>query len=413
MRSRPTIFRTCRMKFFRRKIYKMITVILIIAIIMIAAHLILKMLLDFGENNALYYPGVAVTVAKPLESQIYFNNTVGATELIEQIKQILDQAQHSIDIAIYSFNSDRLKKALYAANARGVKVTLILNKSTRSLNNAIFADLPPGITTVDAGTYDARRSQKSSYMHHKLILIDRGYPSQKLLTGSFNFTDIGEKYVHSFFVVSPDATLISLYGKEFDLLKNGVTGVAKLGKRSYKPWLGKIRYQNGSLEVWMGPGFSRNSIKHRILQLIDSAQTSMDLIMWDITDRQIARALLKRTIEGVRVRIIAEDSVAENKYSVLPYLASEKKKNNMSNLEIILDTKAAALITPGPEIPKDFNPYLHHHVMIVDSKTSVFGTNNWSTSGFYRNDEDTIITDNSYLTDAFRKTFDFFYTTLK
>jgi phosphatidylserine/phosphatidylglycerophosphate/cardiolipin synthase-like enzyme len=381
--------------------------------VMTATHFILKGLLHVGRNSAQQYPGEDIQVTRPLKSQVYFNNMVGATELIQELIQRINKAQHSIDIAIYAFNSPRLKNALYAAHARGIKVTLILNKSTRSVNNIIFSDLPQGITTVDAGTYDARHRKKTSYMHHKIILIDRGHPSQELLTGSFNFTDIGEKYVHSFFIVTHDETLITLYGKEFDLLKKGITGIAKLGHESYNPWLGKIRYANGVVEVWMGPGFSRNSVRYRILELIDTAHKSLDLIMWDITDRQIAQALLKKILSGVKVRIVAEDSVAENKFSILPYLTSEKKKHSLSNLEIILDTKAAALITPGPEIPKGFNPYMHHHVMIVDEKTVVFGSNNWSTSGFYHNDEDTLITDNAYITGEFKKTFSFFYETLK
>ena len=51
--------------------------------------------------------------------------------------------------------------------------------------------------------------------------------------------------------------------------------------------------------------------------------------------------------------------------------------------------------------------------MIIDNQKIIFGTNNWSTWGFYKNDEDTILTNNKYLVTEFQKTFDYFYKTLK
>jgi len=134
-------------------------------------------------------------------------------------------------------------------------------------------------------------------------------------------------------------------------------------------------------------------------------------MIWDFTDERIAQALIKKSLAGVKVRIIAEDTNAYTPHSMIPFLLSKKEKNNLSNIEIILDTKSKMLITE--RVPGGFNPYLHQHTMIFDGKTTVFGTNNWSFWGFYRNDEDMLITNNAYLTNEFQKTFNFFYQTLK
>lgn len=399
------------MKNSKNKFRKIIITIFILTAILTSSHFLVKKTISFKRLGSIHHPVQNIIAEKPLETTVYFNNNVEETKAIEEIRQFLQKAQHSIEIAIFSFNSNRLKETLYQAAQKGIKVTLILNKSTRFQHDKIFTNLPHEITRIDVGSHDRNNSKNTLYMHHKFILIDRGYPSQELLTGSFDFTDIGEKYVQSFFLTTSDDALISVYGKEFDLLKKGISGLSKLKQRSYEPWAAKIQYQNEFVEVWMSPGFSKNSIKYRVLELINSAQSSIDFMIWDFTDERIAQALIKKSLAGVKVRIIAEDTNAYTPHSMIPFLLSKKEKNNLSNIEIILDTKSKMLITE--RVSGGFNPYLHQHTMIFDGKTTVFGTNNWSFWGFYRNDEDMLITNNAYLTNEFQKTFNFFYQTLK
>lgn len=390
--------------------YGILIILLIIIGLLWSAHSTPKTV-SIVRSPVIDRPGQYFTAHKPLNATIYFNNIVGETKEIAHIKEIIDEAKHTIEIATFSFNSFRIKKALYDAHRRGVKITLILNKSTRLKNNKILSDLPWTIRRMDLGQHDAKNSKKTIYMHHKFILVDRGYPEQKLVTGSLNFTDLGEKYVQSFFIITTDASVISVYGNEFDLLNKKITGITKLKQKAYHPWAATIEYTDGFLEIWMSPGFLKNSVKYRILDLIHSAQQNIDIMMWDFTDRQIAQALIKKSIEGVKVCLIAEDTNAKMKHSIIPWLQEKKIRNNLSNFDIILDTKSKSLIKEN--VPPDFNPYLHQHTMIVDKKITVFGTTNWSMWGFYYNDEDMLITNNAALTNEFEKTFNFFYETLK
>lgn len=400
-----------KFKLTKSNAYKLLAVLVSIGAVMVGLHYILREIFFASRARDITIPAQTITVANPLLTTIYFNNIIGATGAVAQFEKSIDSAQHSIEIAVFSIKSDRLRQALYRADARGVKVTLILDSSRADQHNKAFPDLPKGIVRIDDGTYDAVNSKNTAYMHHKFMLIDRGYPTQELTQGSLNFTDLGEKYNESYFLTTSDATLIKIYGGEFDLLKKGVTSLGKLGNAEYDPWTARIQYPNGFLEVWMSPGFSNDSAKYRILELINSATTSLDLMMWDFTDTKIAQALVKKSEAGVHVRIVADNTNATSSYSVLPTLMKAKEKEGLKNLEVILDTKSTALIT-GP-VPDGFNPYLHEHSMIVDGKIAVFGTNNWSMWGFYHNDEDTLITDNTYLVGQFEKTFDYFYTTLK
>jgi phosphatidylserine/phosphatidylglycerophosphate/cardiolipin synthase-like enzyme len=340
-----------------------------------------------------------------------FNNDVGVKGAIEKFEKSINNAKHSVEIAVFSANSDRIRKALVNADKRGVKVTMILDSSRVEQHNLAFKNSAESIRRIDSGKYDSSNSKNTWYMHHKFMIVDRGFPTAELTTGSLNFTDIGEKYNESFFLVTSDPDLISVYGREFDLLLKGLTGVNKLTSREYDPWSSKIQYANGYVEVWMSPGFATRSAKYRIIQLIESATSSLDIMMWYFTDDEIAKALVKKSEKGVKVRIITEDTNATSTTSVIPFILGEKDSKKLSNIEVVLDTKSTALITQ--QVPDGFNPYFHQHTMIVDGKTVVFGTNNWSIWGFYHNDEDILITDNAYIVNQFKKTFDFFYKGLK
>ena len=162
----------------------------------------------------------------------------------------------------------------------------------------------------------------------------------------------------------------------------------------------------------MSPGFDKNSVKYKIIDEISKAQKNIDIIMWQFTDRKIANALIEKAKIGIPVKIISDDLVANEIGSSIPYLKEAVLKNNLNNLEIIIDTKSKEQIDTTKFSP-NFNPLIHHHFMIIDNQKIIFGTNNWSTWGFYKNDEDTILTNNKYLVTEFQKTFDYFYKTLK
>ncbi len=386
--------------------------ILIISIITVCAvYVVARFMVNEGKRVHSFGPEQIVTADRPLSADIYFNNIVGATGTLAFLKGEIDRAQHSIDIAMFSFSSDDLKQALYAADKRGVKVTLVLDRSKYKQHDFIFSDLPPSIQRIDAGSYDANNSRKTVYMHDKFMIIDRDFPTRKLITGSFNFTTWGEKYNQSFFMVTNDPDLVGIFGKEFDFLRQKISGIKKLGSMAYNPWATTISYSDSFLEVWFSPGFASQSIKYRILNVVDASVKTLDLMMWDITDRQIATAVIKRAQAGVKVRIIAEVATASGEASMIPYLQEQKKNLNLQNLEIILDTKLPAQSIDT--LPDDFAPYIHHHSVIADEKMLVFGSENWSLWGFYNNDENAFVTDNARLITEFQKTFDHFYDILK
>ncbi|MBI5209916.1 MAG: hypothetical protein HY927_08090 [Elusimicrobia bacterium] len=94
-------------------------------------------------------------------------------------------AGRSLDIAMFSCTSERIKEALLEARSRGVKIRLVFDK-------AQFRFLPPMMWFVDNG-FDVRLAEGfrpgRSAMHHKFVIFD----GELLQNGSYNWTD-GAKY---------------------------------------------------------------------------------------------------------------------------------------------------------------------------------------------------------------------------
>lgn len=386
-------------------------ILLSLAAVILLMYYILDEAFYLSRNDKVDYPASNITIDRPLLTDISFNNQVEQTGAINKFESSIDKAKHSIDIAVFSFLSDRLRQALVRADNRGVKITMILDISRKSQHNLALANSIGKMTIIDRGRYDQENSRNSFNMHHKFMIVDRGYDNEELTTGSLNFTDIGEKYNESFYMTTNDKDLINVYAREFDILKNGSSGISKLRYREYDPWATNLNYKNGLMEVWMSPGLGNRTAKSRILKMISSATSTIDIMMWHFTDYDLAKALINKAEKGIKIRIITEDSNATSTNSMIPILNKYNESGNKNNIEIILDTKSKSLIKEN--MPASFNPYFHQHTMLVDGREVVFGTNNWTEWAFFHNDEDILVTNIPYIVNKFQETFDYFYKQLR
>ncbi len=89
----------------------------------------------------------------------------------------INNAEHSIDVAIYSFTSEKIAKALIDAQKRGVECRIVIDylqsKSKYSMKD-----------TLEKAGLKVRVSSPDKVMHNKFAVID-DYIS---ITGSFNWT---------------------------------------------------------------------------------------------------------------------------------------------------------------------------------------------------------------------------------
>jgi len=111
--------------------------------------------------------------------EVFFSPRGGATEAI--VRE-LGNTKQEILVQAYSFTSAPIAKALVDAYKRGVKVTVVLDKSQRGerYTSATFvanAGIPIFI------------DDRHAIAHNKIMIIDRS----TMITGSFNFTKAAEE----------------------------------------------------------------------------------------------------------------------------------------------------------------------------------------------------------------------------
>jgi phosphatidylserine/phosphatidylglycerophosphate/cardiolipin synthase-like enzyme len=148
---------------------------------------------------------VAATPETPAGSSIrtFFSPNGGGTEAI--VAEI-QHARSEVLVQAYSFTSAPIAKALLDARKRGVKITVILDKSQKTAKySAADFLLNSGILTYIDG--------KHAIAHNKIMIIDR----ECVITGSFNFTKAAEeKNAENILVIRGIPDLTAKYIGNFD-----------------------------------------------------------------------------------------------------------------------------------------------------------------------------------------------------
>jgi phosphatidylserine/phosphatidylglycerophosphate/cardiolipin synthase-like enzyme len=136
-------------------------------------------------------------------TDVFFSPRGGATE---SVVHELGSAKKEILVQAYSFTSAPIAKALVDAHKRGVKVTVVLDKSQRSTkySSADFVAHAGIPTYIDA---------QHAIAHNKIMIID----GATLITGSFNFTKAAEeKNAENLLVIKGDPGLVKKYLENFE-----------------------------------------------------------------------------------------------------------------------------------------------------------------------------------------------------
>ena len=139
-------------------------------------------------------------------SEVYFSPEGG---IQDQIIRRVNQAQSTIDIAMYSFTSGAIAKALAEAHARGVTVRVIRDASQSHDKHDENAFLQAHGIQVQEMPENGR-----GRFHDKFAIFD----DKVLETGSFNWTANGEKYNHENVIFFTDPDLIRAFRQEFEKL---------------------------------------------------------------------------------------------------------------------------------------------------------------------------------------------------
>ncbi len=379
--------------------------LLALGIIFLLGYSLRLLLPNFEEKITIRSEaGKEVDATEPVNAEIIFNNEIGTDIFSKRIVEEFDQAQSSIEVAMYAFTLASVREAIYRADARGVKVTIITDAKKDEMHDIFFINASDSIELLSP-------SNNSTLMHHKFAIVDRDTNNAKLIFGAYNFTELQEKYDPSFLLISDNEDLIDSFGREFSRLKSSLSGLLKYKDDNYSPWDLSLKAGNYDYEVWFSPGKKGDSIKEKLVNLVQGAENNIKIMIWDFTDKDLAVEIVKKARAGIKVQMIVDTWNFNNPNSVFHYLLEAKERYSLDNFELITDHKNGDLIlaAAGEDVQADFDPFLHHHLLIIDDATALFGTNNWSRSGSYNNDESMMVTNDNQIVADFLMSFDYHY----
>ena len=131
------------------------------------------------------------------DTKVFFSPKGGCTnEVITHI----NNAQKTIDIAIYSFTSEPIAQALVKVEDRGVQIRILMDKQQAKGRYSKFSFLANNEVPVCLDKH-------SGSMHNKIAIID----SVVLLTGSFNWSRNAEERNEENLLVIDDLEIVEIY----------------------------------------------------------------------------------------------------------------------------------------------------------------------------------------------------------
>jgi len=412
-------------------------------------------------------------LAQNEQIQAYFNHNQakGATytdpyrqqkrpgDNLEQILiNAISSASESIEIAVQEFRLPQIAKALAKKQQNGVAVRVILENDYRhpwseysqneinQLTKREMSRYQAGIELIDingdgnltpeeiqqrdalvilenAGIPiiddTADGSKGSGLMHHKFMIVDQ----ETLVVTSANFTlsgihgDLGKPNTrgnaNNLLTINSEA-LANIFLEEFQIMwgdgvggkPNSIFGVKK-ENRQFSP----IIVGNSVVKVHFSPTSKTKPWKETsngfIGNQLREATNSVNLALFVFSDQKIVNILAQQHQNEVAVKGLIDSGFAYRYYSeALDMLGIALARN--CQIETGNAPWESPISTVGvPELAE--GDKLHHKFAIIDEKTVVTGSHNWSAAANYQNDETVLVIQNPTVAAHYQREFERLY----
>ncbi|MFO0673098.1 MAG: phospholipase D-like domain-containing protein [Polyangiaceae bacterium] len=299
---------------------------------------------DAGETN--YPPSCDPYEPRHTTPELY----IGPTGLEKKTVDLINSAEKTIDLSIYEIDTKSIIAALKSAKSRGVTVRVVMDKNQNAAARSSLKNA--GITVNDA-------SGNFPYFHVKVMILD----GDRALVSSANFNDYSMQGERNYAILDHDKDDIEGLQKLFD---NDFAG------KSDTPDLSCSR-------LIVSPVNARERLK----ELIQSAQTKLDLSVMYITDPEMANAVKERQAAGVAVRLL------------------------LANPKWISDNAGSAQQFAAAKVPvKIMTAYDLHAKLIVTERAAFVGSENFSSNSLDQNREVGVFVTNPEPLAAIQKQFD-------
>jgi phosphatidylserine/phosphatidylglycerophosphate/cardiolipin synthase-like enzyme len=401
--------------------------------------------------------------------QVYFNHD-RAVEFTEPYRQktrlgndlaarlinAIDSSQSQIDIAVQEFQLPNIAQALATKSQAGIKIRVILEHNYRRPLSELTATEIDSLTSRDLEHYRAFQklvdidgdgmlspaeidqrealtilrnaeisilddtaddSRGSGLMHHKFMVVD----GQRVIVTSANWTmsDIYGDFSHpdsegnqNNLVQIESGELAAAFTNEFNLMWGDGNTPNQISQfKARKParlpvevLVGKTRVlvqfsPTSKQQAWA------DSSNGAIGKLLSTSQQQIDFALFVFSEPTLASILQAQSQQGVKIRGTIDREFAYRDYSsglVLMGVAGSRGCAAPAH-------RSPPLTTIGvPTLPT--GDLLHHKFAIIDRRTVITGSHNWSNAANYHNDETLlVIQDNLTVAAHFEREFDRLY----
>jgi len=290
-----------------------------------------------------------------------------SSPLLGAVLADIDAGRVSVDLATFDFDIPSLADALLRAAARGVVVRLVVD--SENLEAPEVSEQTGRLQRAGIAVHFDRREP---FMHDKFLVVDGAVA----WTGSWNMTDNDTWRNNNQMLRFASREIAADYTNEFEQLFAGRFGTSK---RSATPYP-QVQLGSARVEVYFSP---QDGVAKHVLQRLDAAKKSIHFLTFSYTADSTAEAMVAQAQAGLQVHGVFESQNAGGTGSAFSRLRQG-----------------------GVDVLEDGNCYiLHHKVIIIDERTVITGSYNFTGSAEKDNDENLVIVDDPNLARAYLDEF--------
>lgn len=351
---------------------------------------------------------------------------------LARVKQRIEEAEFSIDVAMYSFSDSSIMDSLEAAVNRGVSIRFLFEGAADDRKDL------EGTRTADLEDLGIEVRWINKIMHHKFALLDGPRSSvdqaatARLLTGSGNWSySAGTRYDENMTDLKGDARLVLRFQQEFNYLwdnarliewNEAITPAQALNitDEMLDDAAGsEAVFTSANFRTYIsntyGPTFTRDGtgseVAERLAKLIESADKSIKIASGHLRSRMITDALLEKAKSDpqvdIRVYLDGQEYVSEWYYNtdLEEYQACLDEADEADDVR---DCDEAgyyfgyALHQAGIDVRYKYYAYrwdytyalqMHHKYVIIDDSVVASGSYNFSNNAEHQTVENVVIYD--------------------
>jgi len=336
---------------------------------LLAGMLLLASLAGAPTHRSAAAPAEAITSL--FLGSLANSNTQAPTPADSLFTTLAQQAQTSIDMALYDFNRASVRDALLAAKARGVSVRVVGDD-----DDSVLASYAPFYQSLISDSIPLTLDSNSALMHNKFAVFDKSVT----WSGSANFSDNAFVRNGENVVVITSTVVANIYTTEFNEMFGGKFHNNKTDNTPHSATVA-----GSPVEIAFAP---TDSVENRIVNALNSADTSIQVAMFTFTNAPIAQALIAAKNRGVAVEVLLDGTADGSQFSQR-------------------DPLCAAGVTVRVET---WEPKLHDKYAVIDAGAAsdpliVTGSTNWTGNAVDTNDENLLVVHNADLASGFANDF--------